>query len=49
VACLPQCCGPERPARYEPITAGAYLLSRYGDTHAAYGGAPLLHAEEVAA
>ena len=39
---LPQCCSAERPARYSAITAGEYLLSRYGETHAAYGGKPML-------
>ena len=39
---LPQCCSAERPARYGAITAGEYLLSRYADTHAAYGGKPRL-------
>jgi|LakMenEpi03Aug12_release.lakeMendotaPanAssembly.Ray.scaffolds.fasta_scaffold5135107_1 hypothetical protein len=47
VECLPQCCSAERPALYAPICAGAYLLSRYGDTHAEYGGKPRL--DEAAA
>ena len=40
VECLPQCCSADRPPRFSPTTAGEYLLSRYGATHAAYGGAP---------
>jgi hypothetical protein len=48
VECLPQCCGPLNPPRFPPTRAGEYLLSRYGDTHAAYGGAPLAAAEAAA-
>ncbi len=46
VECLPQCCGPDNPPRFPPTRAGEYLLSRYGDTHAAYGGAPLAEPAE---
>jgi isopenicillin N synthase-like dioxygenase len=31
---LPTCRGPGRPARYEPVTSGAYILSRFDDTFA---------------
>jgi isopenicillin N synthase-like dioxygenase len=34
VACIPSCAGPDRPARYEPIGAGAYLHQRFDATHA---------------
>ena len=43
---LPQCCSAKRPARYDAITAGEYLLMRYGETHATYGGKPRLDAGE---
>ena len=46
VACLPQCCGPDRPALHEPIQAGAYLLSRYAATHAAYAAPAGTRAED---
>jgi isopenicillin N synthase-like dioxygenase len=29
VACVPTCCGPETPPRYEPISSGDYLVSRF--------------------
>ena len=32
VECIPSCQA-ERPARYSPITAGEYMLSRFDDTH----------------
>ncbi len=38
VACLPTCCSPQNPAKYAPVEAGEYLLSRYAATHEAYGG-----------
>ncbi len=28
VACLPTCCNADNPARYEPVVAGAYILSK---------------------
>jgi isopenicillin N synthase-like dioxygenase len=28
VACLPSCCSPERPARYEPVVAGEWLMAK---------------------
>lgn len=28
VACLPSCCGPGNPPRYEPVQAGAYIMSK---------------------
>ena len=28
VACLPSCCSPERPARYEPVVAGPYIQAK---------------------
>jgi isopenicillin N synthase-like dioxygenase len=31
VTCLPTCQSPERPAKYEPIKSGDYLLSRFRD------------------
>eukprot|EP00897_Mesotaenium_endlicherianum_P001808 jgi/Mesen1/1655/ME000135S00656 len=36
VECLPSCCSPENPARYQPVTSGEYLLGRYRDTHSTY-------------
>lgn len=35
VACLPNCSGPDRPARYAPITAGEFLRQK---SQKAYGG-----------
>lgn len=32
VECLPTCCGPDNPPRYPPVLAGAYQLSRLGET-----------------
>lgn len=34
VACLPSCIGPDRPAKYGPITGGDFLLSRLEPTYA---------------
>ena len=34
VECLDACCGPDNPARYQPITSGEYILSKYRQTHA---------------
>lgn len=34
ISCLPSCTGPGHPARYPPVTAGDYLLSRFDATHA---------------
>jgi isopenicillin N synthase-like dioxygenase len=31
VSCLPTCQSPERPAKYQPIKSGDYLLSRFRD------------------
>lgn len=31
IACLPTCVSEERPAGYEPVSAGDYIVSRYGD------------------
>jgi isopenicillin N synthase-like dioxygenase len=31
VECLPTCCSTERPAKYEPIRSGDYLLGRFRD------------------
>lgn len=28
IECLPTCCSPERPARYEPVAAGEWLLAK---------------------
>ena len=36
VECLPQCCSPGNPPKHAPTTAGAYMLGRYGDTHASF-------------
>lgn len=33
IAVLPTCQGPERPAKYPPITAGDYIKSRFEDTY----------------
>uniref|UniRef100_A0A7R9YQ36 Fe2OG dioxygenase domain-containing protein n=1 Tax=Chlamydomonas euryale TaxID=1486919 RepID=A0A7R9YQ36_9CHLO len=38
VECLPQCCGPDRPPKYPPTTAGQHLLDKYAATHAGYSG-----------
>jgi len=35
IECLEPCQGPERPARYPPITAGAHVLARTKATHKA--------------
>ena len=35
VACLETCCSSSNPARYEPVSAGAYLLNRYHETFSA--------------
>jgi isopenicillin N synthase-like dioxygenase len=35
VDCLPGCVGPDRPAKYGPITGGDFLLSRLAPTYAA--------------
>ena len=32
VECIPSCCSEDRPPRYEPVEAGAYLLARYSET-----------------
>ena len=34
VSCLPSCVSEDRPARYEPITAGEYLERRLNETYA---------------
>jgi isopenicillin N synthase-like dioxygenase len=34
VACLPTCAGPDRPARYTPVTASDFLRSRLEPTYA---------------
>ena len=36
VQALPCCCSDDNPPRFPAITAGAYLLGRYAETHAAY-------------
>jgi isopenicillin N synthase-like dioxygenase len=33
VACLPTCAGPDRPARYQPVTGADYLRSRLEPTY----------------
>ena len=38
VACLPSCTGPDRPARYPPITGGAYLIAKLQEAFG-YAGA----------
>lgn len=38
VECLPQCCGPDRPPKFPPTTAGQHLLDKYAQTHAGYTG-----------
>jgi isopenicillin N synthase-like dioxygenase len=30
---LPSCQSPENPPKYEPITAGGYIRSRFDETH----------------
>ncbi len=34
VEILPTCVGPDRPAKYPPITAGDYIRSRFDATYA---------------
>ena len=34
VECLASCTSPEDPPRYAPITAGAFIQSRFDDTFA---------------
>ena len=29
IECLPTCCGPDRPARYEPVTSGQHRLTKF--------------------
>ena len=36
VKCLPECCSPGNPPKHAPTAAGAYVLSRYGGTHASF-------------
>ena len=31
ISCLPSCISEEFPAKYQPVSAGDYLVSRYGD------------------
>jgi isopenicillin N synthase-like dioxygenase len=38
VACLPTCTGPDRPAKYAPVTGTAFLRSRLEPTYAAAKG-----------
>jgi isopenicillin N synthase-like dioxygenase len=38
VACLPTCTGPERPAKYLPVTAADFLRSRLEPTYAKQAG-----------
>ena len=33
VACFPQFCSEENPAKYPPVTAGEYILGKYSQTH----------------
>jgi isopenicillin N synthase-like dioxygenase len=40
IDCLPTCCGPDRPPRYGPITAGTHLMEKFRSTQDAYYGAP---------
>ncbi|CAM9654522.1 unnamed protein product, partial [Ectocarpus sp. 4 AP-2014] len=32
VACFPQCCSEENPAKYPPVSAGRYTLQKYSQT-----------------
>ena len=34
VACLPSCCSPDRPARFEPVRYGDYLMMRIDANYA---------------
>jgi len=36
IECLPTCVGASTPARYPPITAGEYMLRRFGETTTFY-------------
>ncbi|CAM9287559.1 unnamed protein product [Ectocarpus sp. 6 AP-2014] len=38
VACFPQFCSEENPARYPPVKAGAYLMGKYSQTHQDFDG-----------
>jgi isopenicillin N synthase-like dioxygenase len=29
IECLPGCCGPENPAKYEPVTSGEHRLRKF--------------------
>jgi isopenicillin N synthase-like dioxygenase len=40
VEALPGCTGPDRPARYAPVTSGAYVNSRFAETFAHYENNP---------
>ncbi|CAM9597469.1 unnamed protein product [Scytosiphon promiscuus] len=33
VSCFPQFCSEDNPAKYPPVTAGAYLMGKYSETH----------------
>lgn len=34
IATLPSCVGPDRPAKYQPVTTGDYILGRFNETFA---------------
>ena len=40
IACLPSCCGADRPPKYPPTTSGEYLRSRFTATQIAMTPAP---------
>ncbi|KAK9840485.1 hypothetical protein WJX74_010490 [Apatococcus lobatus] len=42
VSVLPQCCTPERPAKYLPMKFGDYLLNKYQQTHGSFEHSPSL-------
>jgi hypothetical protein len=29
IECLPGCCGPDNPPRYEPVTSGQHRLTKF--------------------
>ncbi|KAK9859850.1 hypothetical protein WJX84_000391 [Apatococcus fuscideae] len=42
ISVLPQCCSPDRPAKYPPIKFGNYLTDKYAQTHSSFEPSPAL-------
>ena len=36
VECLPSCCSPQNPPKFQPTTSGQHLLDKYAGTHASF-------------